>query len=831
MFFSKSMLYFPAQSFDIYYQVETQEQAVQLIEQGDEIYRKLTEFYTVQLQERLRVYLLDGVDFSNAYADFFSNAIIIYINRSSVDYYDNSFKWWVPFVFSHELTHILIANKSDWVKDVLNIFGRPVSMLFDTAFTPSYFHEGVSIFSESLLSEKGRLNDDRYHTYLSAEIQDSFFKGLSLGGSMNSPSFTPTGYNYLYGAFFIKYIEEVYGSDTISHMVSDYGEKFRFNFIKLIEEISERKFTDFIHEWKNWLHKKTSSITYQEKGFLSENITNSGYYSGMNAGNQTALYYFQQKNGEESQLIMKSVSEEQKEVIGIPTDFDVSPSGKKAFIFANSDGLEKYDLSCFIENDEGNIRRIKEISRPKSVQWQTEEVVFFTYLQNGGTGLFSFNISTKERNDYLFPNADYFINNISIDGSKCFLSISFGGNSDIYQMDIENEKIKQITQTPQNEIDVYINGDVLYFSSNRESYITNDFCPYNIYSLNLSNDEITQITNTRWGAYSPICFDNEIYYRGYSGKGFDLYKVKKTVEESSYHDSSNRNCFKEPSFRIEENPVFTNLLENWNSERTLLPILRFGIPFIFPFEDQLTGAAGIAGWDDLKEWIWYGYLISFDDYKQWDYSLIHRGIPDTSISWNGNSDFETIKSTVQFPFYLRESEKYLLLRPGFEFGYFHTAQNLDFRAIANTSIYWSADYIGYPDNPVKVPEFYQLIQMGTSGFYTQTGIGIALPFSCTGIIKQKTSNNTLRLTAEGWYPFSNFTPVGTLDGKFKLSSFTFHLAENIDVNERLAVTPSTTFGIWVDLGVQYWLDMKLIFDFELDSNGIKPLISIQNSIL
>ena len=109
--FSQQYYHFPPEHFDVYYQNASRESAVQLIQEGNTIFETLTDFYGIHPKNRLRVYLLDTVDFSNAYADIFSNVIIIYINRNGSDYYNNTYNWWVPFVFSHELTHILVANK------------------------------------------------------------------------------------------------------------------------------------------------------------------------------------------------------------------------------------------------------------------------------------------------------------------------------------------------------------------------------------------------------------------------------------------------------------------------------------------------------------------------------------------------------------------------------------------------------------------------------------------------------------------------------------------------------------------------------------------------
>jgi hypothetical protein len=830
---SQTFLHFPTKNFDLFYEEGTKEQAIQLLEQGNNIYEELSGFYNVTLKEKLRVYLLDGVDFSNAYADFFSNAVFIYVNRNHTDYYDNSFEWWVPFVFSHELTHILVANKSDWIKDFLDLFGHPVSMLFDTAFTPSFLHEGLSIYSESFFSDKGRLNDDRYFSYLSAEIQDSNFKGLSLSGSMNSPQFTPTGYNYLYGAYFIDYIDEKYGKDRVSELVKDYASKYRFNFKKMIEAISGLKFSIFIAEWKQWLQEKTSfEKNIENSSYQVINITNSGYYSGINSCNKNNLFYFEQKDG--SQTVLKkwgdSVSESM--TINFPTDFEVSPSGQLACIYANSNGFEKYNLALYIGNYNGEFQIIKEITRPKTVTWQNDDIVLYTYLEKGGTGLSSYNLKTKEKKDYLHPNGDFYINNLSVDESICYMSISFNGNSDLYRLDLNSGEIYSITNTPENEIDVFANKGYLYYSSNFESFYENHLAPYNVFSLNLLNGEKRKLTNHLWGAYSPAVFGGEVYFRGYSGAGFDLYKLVKAFDDVVIvADNKENSKVFVTDFVIEEDMSISNLIKKWDYKKTPIACPRFGIPLILPSEGDLYGIAGIAGWDDLKEWIWYGYIMGMEDYKKWDYSVIHRGMLDLTTTWNGDSNYEEFKTSIKFPFYIRENEKYMLLRPGIDLGLFHTAENLKLRTISDFSMYMSLDYIGYPDNPVKVPEFYQLIQMGTSGYYSQTGIGLALPFSVTGMIRQRTNNGNLRLSAEGWYPINWIDSLGTDDGKFRLSSFTIHFGENIDIEDDFKITPSGILGLWIDFGIQYWVDLKLVLDFEIGENGVKPIIGIQNSIL
>ncbi len=814
---SQSYYHFPAEHFDVYYQQSVHDAAVQLIQQGDEIYKTLTDFYGITLKKRLKVYLLDTVDFANAYADIFSNAIIIYTNRSSSDYYNNTYKWWVPFVFSHELTHILLANKSDWMKDLLGLFGHPVSVLFDTAFTPSFLHEGVSIYSESLLFEKGRLNDSRYLSYLKAEIQDNGFRGLSLAGGMTSPDFTPIGFNYLYGSFFVKYLEETFGEQAVSKMVNEYGNEYRFNFIRMIEDISGSGFSDFISAWKAWLYSITSMEKISEN-YIYEKVTESIYYSGLSAVSDSYLYYFVQVPGAQTKLYRRNDESISSKTLPIPTNFAVSPSDNIAIIYANSNGYEQYDLSLYIGGFKGSFKRLEEVKRPQSVEWLDDETLIYTFLEKGGTGLATYNIITEKIAYYLSPNSDFYINNMSSYDGRMIMSITYNGNADLYELDLETDKLSVVMRTPENEIDPFLYSDGVLYASDKEG-------EYNIYFFDELKSSCTKLTDSEFGAYKPVFFNGDYYFRSYSGKGFVFNRLLSSAEEPLTIEQQR---IEYVELNLDEDPVYDSLLKNWDYQQTLLPIPRFGIPALFALEDKLIGVAGIAGWDDMKEWIWYGYLGGIGDYFVWDYSLIHRGFPDFQLTWNGTSEYEELSASFRFPFALREDERAAYIEPALNLGINHTSDDLPWKPITDFYLHQAFKPIVYPDNPISVPQFQQIIQLGTSGFFSQSAVGLALPYSMTGMISQTTAYSKTILTAESWYPLNFISPVGTQEGKFRLSSPVFHFGLSQDLSKEIPY--AIILGMWIDIGVQYWLDFRLTLDFYIGEE-IQPKIGIQNSLM
>lgn len=815
--FSQQYYHFPTEHFDVYYQKASRESAIQLIQEGKTIFETLTDFYGIQPKKRLKVYLLDTVDFSNAYADIFSNVIIIYINRSGSDYYNNTYKWWVPFVFSHELTHILVANKSDWTKDLMGIFGHPVSILYDTAFTPSHFHEGVSIYSESLIFEEGRLNDHRYLSYLKAEIQDNGFRGLTLAGGMTSPEFTPTGFNYLYGSYFIQYIEEHYGSQAVSKIVNQYGNEYRFNFIRIVEEFTQKPYPELIANWKSWLYEITAKQSSSDHHQI-ENITNSGYYSGISGVSDQYLYYFSQKKGTQTTLYRTDETQTSSMLLPIPTDFAVSPSDQIALIYANPNGYEQYDLNLYTGRFMGSFKRLEGIKRPVSVEWLDDETLVYCFLENGGTGLATYNLLEKKTTYLLSPSPDFYINDISCYQGRLILSITYNGTADVYELHIEENKLRVLFQTQSDEIDVFLCPKGILFASNQEG-------EFDIYLYDESDSSQKKLTNSQNGAFTPIYFNDTVYFRAYSGMGFDFIRLIQGVDKPVVFEGQ---AYDYPEIDIKEDPVIQNVLEKWHYQHTLLPIPRFGIPALFILNDQLTGIAGFAGWDDLKEWIWYGYLGGIGELFAWDYSLIHRGFPDFQLTWNGNTDYEELRAAFHFPFTLREDERAAYIEPAINLGVNHTRDDLPWNVITDFYFHQAFNPIVYPDNPVSVPQFFQAIQLGTSGFFSQTGIGLALPYSMTGMISQRTAYSNTSLQAETWYPMNFIPSVGTTEGKFRLSSPILHLGMNTDLTKKMPY--AGIIGVWIDVGLQYWLDFRLTIDLYIGEE-IQPKIGIQNTLL
>jgi len=158
----------------------------------------------------------------------------------------------------------------------------------------------------------------------------------------------------------------------------------------------------------------------------------------------------------------------------------------------------------------------------------------------------------------------------------------------------------------------------------------------------------------------------------------------------------------------------------------------------------------------------------------------------------------------------------------------HTRDDLTWKVITDFYLHQAYNPIVYPDNPISVPQFLQVIQLGTSGFFSQTGIGLSLPYSIIGMISQRTAYSNTSLQAEAWYPMNFIASMGSSEGKFRLSSPILHFGINTDLSKEIPF--AGIVGLWFDVGLQYWLDFRLTLDLYIGEE-ITPKIGIQNTLL
>ena len=180
---------------------------------------QLAAFWGFRMPGRVRIVLNDATDQPNGFATFFPFRLVgadlaepppdseLATSFASLD-----------LVLAHELTHIFTMDTaSEPFRKLRRIFGsQPV--LYPAVQLPPWVIEGLAVWCESKFTGDGRLNHPPYPLMLDAARRDGLFPGWGSITGMPAAWPGPAG-KYLFGAGFMEFLAEKYGSDSLRRYV------------------------------------------------------------------------------------------------------------------------------------------------------------------------------------------------------------------------------------------------------------------------------------------------------------------------------------------------------------------------------------------------------------------------------------------------------------------------------------------------------------------------------------------------------------------------------------------------------------------------------------
>jgi hypothetical protein len=201
------------------------EEAVYTLNAAQQLYDRLIQLWGTQMkgQSKIRILLSDGYDDSNGSATFFPyNQIEVYLFTPPPDSTIGSGKDWIRLVLAHELTHIINFNAgSGFTYFMRKILGTN-PLLYPVIYVPGWILEGMAVYAESQTDEGGRLNTPDYRLMLNEIARAG--KMPVWGNFWGEPTSWPGGTSkYLYGAAFISFLAEKYGSYKIPELVKTFA--------------------------------------------------------------------------------------------------------------------------------------------------------------------------------------------------------------------------------------------------------------------------------------------------------------------------------------------------------------------------------------------------------------------------------------------------------------------------------------------------------------------------------------------------------------------------------------------------------------------------------
>ncbi len=528
----------------------------QFLKNCDNVYSEVTNFYDVQPFSKLTVVFEDDTDFVNSLADPFDNVIYIFLNSSESGFFTQDFKEWVTFVFTHELTHILLTQMGGL--PTLRVLGNPLSTAYNAAFIPAYLQEGLAQYSETHFNAgSGRLNDPLFEMYLAGLVFSGRFKGLGGGGSYDSNGWYPIGAPYMLGGSFVRYVVETYGEKTLKKAITNLSTHHLLGVANAFEKATGVDFGKLIHQWMKSV-KEDAKRRKSNSSLEGIQLTHSGRWTAFvsTASSNEVFFYSESSNvppSVRSYIVSNSTFKEIRSIGGFLyqggyiRSMSISPNGKKlAFVklVSENGGFKNY-ARCFVLNLKSGNVKVLPIKRLLEVAWISNEALVYSQESGGLYSLKEYDLSDGTMK-ILMPPSEMVITSLFANSKKILFSANVNGKEDIYEL--QDGKIEKIIGGDFSKLDPYLtrDGKYLLFSAakpNRDGI-------YNIYALDIKNNTFYKVTNVELGAFRPMVIGEKLFYAGYTSNGYNLFVLDRwlstakkvnyfTVTETPYKNEVN----------------------------------------------------------------------------------------------------------------------------------------------------------------------------------------------------------------------------------------------------------------------------------------------------
>lgn len=211
-----------SEHFEIYYPEGLESLAPRCAAICESEYARLKALFKFGVESTVHIVLADETDESNGSATSFPRPEIFLIvappdAATGIDELDD----WMRYLVSHELTHVFHLDHTRGFPHFLQkVFGH--IPLFPAFFQPPWVLEGLATWSEtSDASRIGRGQSSYYRALMRLEVA----RGIKPIRQVNQPVATwPAGTTrYLYGVYFMRFLEATYGRDSIRKWVENYS--------------------------------------------------------------------------------------------------------------------------------------------------------------------------------------------------------------------------------------------------------------------------------------------------------------------------------------------------------------------------------------------------------------------------------------------------------------------------------------------------------------------------------------------------------------------------------------------------------------------------------
>lgn len=579
-------------------------------------------------EDKTDMILTDEYDVSNGYATPFpTNRSGIFLSGpDSVNSLEDNSDW-LETVIKHEYMHILHLDKATGAASAMrSIFGRaayifPFFTAFPNAYQPAWIVEGLATYIETDKDRGvGRGQSSYFDMLMRMESKDNF-KSLA---HVNVPSVTEWPMNtsrYLYGVHFMQFLEDTYGKEKIMELVDNYSDNiipWRLN--------SNARYTvgkDLYQLWDDFEIAMKAKYSPQWQAVkkrgevIGEKITSDGYFTSPLRVLDNGEIYFVDYNADKNRSLKvirpnKAGGYHDAESIvdvSFTARFDIHESA--GIVMAKPERCRNaavyFDL-YHIDPKTQNETRLTNCGRYRNVAWNPNGIQMVAVKNGLAKNELHLLDSNGKYLETLWKGLDFeVVSSIDWSPTDNTLIASVFRTSTGWNLESFNLATKQwrfvtednaIQTTPVYSAD----GQSILYSSDNGGV-------YNIRRLNIETNETISLTDLVGGGFNPIQVKDDLFYVGYSAKGFDIYKL--AVKESRDLPLPSAEKMTTAVATKEAPEVETGPVQEYSAADSVIP--RWWHPVVVVTDDYYQLGAFTYGWDVLNRHI-YGLSASYVDY-------------------------------------------------------------------------------------------------------------------------------------------------------------------------------------------------------------------------
>jgi hypothetical protein len=190
---------------------------------AEEAWELLTPVLGWTPEERVQIVLVDEFDSANGFAGASPyNAVVLWAFPPEMDSSLGDYDDWLRVLVFHELTHVFHLDNATGLPRLINrVFGKTFK---PNEALPRWFTEGLATWVESTFTQGGRVGSSRFEMIIrTAALADAL---PSLAQLTGDPLFLPRGTAwYLYGGYLFDWIDRHAGRDAIRRLLHAYGRR------------------------------------------------------------------------------------------------------------------------------------------------------------------------------------------------------------------------------------------------------------------------------------------------------------------------------------------------------------------------------------------------------------------------------------------------------------------------------------------------------------------------------------------------------------------------------------------------------------------------------